>query len=84
MSDVVGFDRAQSTYESKMPKEPKCLYGFYIGDKVEITNPFMSEWPYADHVDKFGYVIGFDRQYIRVSHGSQIHLFYREDLKKLN
>jgi hypothetical protein len=84
MSDVVGFGRAQSTYENKMPPEPKCLYGFYIGDRVEIINPFMADWPYADHVEKFGEVIKFDREYILVRHGSREDKFYHEDIKKLN
>ena len=84
MSEVVGFDRAQSTYENEMPPEPKCLYGFYIGDRVEITNPFMAEWPEDDHVSNFGNVIEFDREYIIVRHGSREDKFYHKDIKKLN
>jgi ribosomal protein L21E len=84
MSDVDGLDRAQSTYENKMPPPARCLYGFYIGDRVEIINPFMSMWPYADHVERFGEVIGFDREYIEVRHGSRVDKFRHEDIKKLN
>jgi hypothetical protein len=66
-----------------MPTPARCLYGFYIGDRVEITNPFMSEWPEDDHVSKFGEVIGFDREYIIVRHGSRVDKFYYEDLRKV-
>jgi ribosomal protein L21E len=84
MSDVVGFNRAQSTYENKMTPPTRCLYGFYMGDRVEIINPFMSMWPEDDHVEKFGEVIGFDREYILVRHGSREDKFYHKDIKKLN
>jgi hypothetical protein len=78
------FDRAQSTYGNQLPPEPKCLYGFYIMDKVEIINPFMAEWrPKVDHAETIGEVIGFDRQYIIVRHGSQEDKFYHGDLRKI-
>jgi hypothetical protein len=84
MSDVVGFDSVQSTYENKMPDEPKCLYGFYIGDRVEIINSLMSEWPEDDHVSNFGEVIGFDREYILVRHGSREDKFRHDELKRVD
>jgi hypothetical protein len=83
MSDVDGFDRAEVIYENQLPPEPQCVHGFYAGDRVEITNPFMSEWPEDDHVEKFGEVIEFDREYISVRHGSRIDKFYHGDLRKV-
>jgi hypothetical protein len=86
MTDIDAYNDFQlSKHEQRFlePEPDKCLYGFYIGDRVEITNPFMSMWPDVDHVEKFGDVIGFDREYIEVRHGSRIDKFYHEDLRKV-
>lgn len=67
MSDVVGFNHAQSTYENKMPPPARCLYGFYIGDKVWVSKKNSSDYGFE------GEVLGFDEGVIKVEvHGDDM------------
>lgn len=82
MSDTVGFDRAQSTYDNVEPKDPQCLYGFYEDDKVWVSKKQSSDYGFE------GKVLGFDEGLIKVEvEGDTIKWvswFVPEDLKKLN
>jgi hypothetical protein len=80
MSD--GFARAQVQYENKMPDEPKCLYGFEIGDRVKIINELLF-FPAVDGYSTKGEVIAFDDGHILVQCGMRILSCYAEDMRKV-
>jgi len=54
------FNRAQSTYENTMPPPARCLYGFYIGDRVAVIKRNFSDFGFE------GVIKGFDEGVLKV------------------
>jgi len=77
-----GYEHAQALYDRQLPPESKTLYGFQIGDEVEIIDPFLRDMPEVDGYENVGVIEYIFGDQLKVRCGMRYIFCFADDLKR--